>query len=129
LSERAQRNFVCGDIRLGKRIMEGSQVGIRRNIRAVERVVFVDNRDLILFNHGNSLNTERMNVEDKESRDIPVEEEAKGRSVDLSLLGQAERTCSQQLTSISRMEIECYINIHMNAKTTSSNMLYQNTIL
>jgi hypothetical protein len=44
--------------------MEGGQVGIRRDTRAIKRIMFVDNRDLILFNHGNKI----MNVEDNERR-------------------------------------------------------------
>ena len=42
--------------------MEGGQVGTRRDTGAVKRIMFVDNRDLILFNHGNKM---IVNVEDK----------------------------------------------------------------
>jgi hypothetical protein len=61
-SERVERNIVFRGIGLGKRIMEGGQVGTRRDTGAVKRIMFVDNRDLILFNHGNKM---IVNVEDK----------------------------------------------------------------
>ena len=63
-SERVERNIVFRDVGLGKRFMKGSQIGIWRNTWAIKRIVLVDDRDLILFNHGNKKET---NVENKES--------------------------------------------------------------
>jgi len=63
--KRVKKDIVCGDIGLGKRFMEGSQVGVWRNIRTIERITFVDNRDLTLFNHGNK---EQMKVEGEENK-------------------------------------------------------------
>jgi hypothetical protein len=60
-TERVERNIVFRDIGLGQRRMEESQVGIWRNTWAIKRIMCVDNRDLILFNHGHK---ERMNVEE-----------------------------------------------------------------
>ena len=65
LSERVKRNIVFGDVGLGKRFMEGSQVGARGDIRAIKRIMLVDNRNLVRFDHGNK---ETMNVEDKVKR-------------------------------------------------------------
>jgi len=45
--------------------MEGGQVGTRRDTGAVKRIMFVDNRDLTLFNHGNK---EQMKVEGEENK-------------------------------------------------------------
>jgi hypothetical protein len=73
-SERVEGQAIFRNIGLGQRLMEGSQVGIWRNIWAIKRIMLIDNRNLILFNHGDK---DRMNVEDKESRvsqEMQVEE-------------------------------------------------------
>jgi hypothetical protein len=61
-SERVERNVVFRDVGLGKRFMKGRQKGIWRNTWAIKRIMFVDDRDLMLFNHGSK---KEMNVEDR----------------------------------------------------------------